>query len=226
MPLLAPPDSEMPASAGQDKRAKSSPAGDSPARTKQKSDKKRELGESNKSDKGLNEILELLTKQTLSNSHKLRDLNSIMIDVFLIPADMPEILSMQEQGSYHSAKAKGNPAHELGPPHVYIAIGMITALARRQPAEIGGQENSTTLTEMSKWMGEVAWEEVNELFRYCKESKVVDSKTRRIEICCTKTEPRMAVLAALRSIGAKQKRGRAPLGAMERELQQWLSKDK
>ena len=131
-------------------------AGGEPAHKKMKDgkqSKRRELGGPASSDAGLKELLDMLTKQTLANTLRTRDLGSILLQVWILPANLPEILAMQEQGSIYASKTKSK-AHELGPPHVYIATGLVQALAKRPPNLAGGEGNLSTLTVLGKFMAE------------------------------------------------------------------------
>ena len=130
---------------------------------------------------------------------------------------------MQEQGSIYASKTKGK-AHELGPPHVYIATGLVWAPAKRPPNIVGGKGNLATLNDLSQLMNEQKWEQVHDVFPYFRESKVFHAKMRRLEFHIVRDEARAAINTALKALGGDHKRGRAPMGAMERELQMWLNK--
>ena len=200
-------------------------AGGEPAHKKVKDgkqSKRRELGGPASSDAGLKELLDLLTKQTLANTLRTRDLGSILLQVWILPANLPEILAMQEQGSIYASKTKGK-AHELGPPHVYIEMGLVQALAKRPPNLASGEGNLATLNELAKFMTKQNWEEVHDVIPYCRESKV-KAKMRRLEFHIVRDEARVAINMALKALGGDHKHGLAPMGAMERELQMWLNK--
>ena len=84
--------------------------------------------------------------------------------------------------------------------------------------------NLKKLQEWQDKLTDLSWQEVAELVRVFKLSKVYDKEQRRITLCVTQDcqELRKAVVGSLDQLGWTRKHGKAPPSHMERELQAFL----
>ena len=118
---------------------------------------------------------------------------------------------------------KGKKDHGLGPPHIYACLGFIEGLMKNHKADIGKQ-NCQVMEAWGKDLEAKTWEEVADLVRMFKLSKVYDKDKRRLTICLAPqlVEVRTAVAGCLVQLGWVRKFGKAPPSHMERELQEFL----
>ena len=111
----------------------------------------------------------------------------------------------------------------MGSPHVYAFQGFLDGLTRNHGSEIGSK-NLKVLQEWQTKLTDMSWQEVAEVVKVFKLSKVYDKEQRRITLCLTPDcqEERKAVVGSLGQLGWTRKHGKAPPSHMERELQGFL----
>ncbi|CAK0905960.1 unnamed protein product [Prorocentrum cordatum] len=155
----------------------------------------------------------------LSLAQSRRNIEGVLFDVLIVPAELPEALKMQEQGSAYNAQvqAKGK-GRGLGAPHLFVFGGLLEALLLRQQSI--GKVNFEKLTEFKARLQSLDYEEKMDITRFTKVDRCYDQGKRRITLCLQ--EGRKEVIGALQQLGAELKSGRAPASHMERELQEWL----
>ncbi|CAK0907646.1 unnamed protein product, partial [Prorocentrum cordatum] len=68
----------------------------------------------------------LMMKMLLSFAQSHRNIEGVLFDVRIAPADPPEVLEMQEQGSAYNAQAQAKgKGHGFGAPHVHVFEGLL-----------------------------------------------------------------------------------------------------
>ena len=108
---------------------------DSSRRTRQKvevqSSQERKRKEGKSGPKKQAEVTQLLVKSCLQNVQRIRSLVAACMITYRLKADSKEAVGIAQslKGYASDAKAKG-PSHGLGPPHLYVWMGLITAFWR------------------------------------------------------------------------------------------------
>ena len=110
---------------------------DSSRRTRQKkvevqSSQERKRKDGKSGPKKQAEVTQLLVKSCLQNFQRIRSLVAACMITYRLKADSKEAVGIAQslKGYASDAKAKG-PSHGLGPPHLYVWMGLITALLER-----------------------------------------------------------------------------------------------
>ena len=170
---------------------------------------------------GQRKLTKLMIKQVLRLTQQMRDVEGALYDTVMIKSSAAEALeiSRQTKACGDGVRAAGR-SHQLGPPHIWAWGGLVSALCRRG-VEVGGR-NLEVLKAHLEELGTMSVQEKCETVRFCKLTKVFDANLRRITMAIPKAGLRTAVLGGLEQAGAERKLGRAPAGAMERELQAWI----
>ena len=168
-------------------------------------------------------LLELMLKTQLRGEQRLRELEGAVYDTYVGKASDLFLNQVSEQTQAYQDKVKGNKEHNLGPPHTYAFLGFIAGLVKNHAAEIG-KKNHETLGAFKEQAETLGWQEVAELVKVFKVSKVYEREHRRITIMLG---PGMAdtgkvIKDSLAQLGWQHKQGKAPPSHMERELQAYL----
>ena len=85
-----------------------------------------------------------------------------------------------------------------------------------------GKHNHDTLKAHLEELSVMSILEKTEVVRFCRISKMFDPNLRRLTLSIPKPGLRAAMLSGLEQTGAERKMGRAPAGAMEREMQAYV----
>ena len=78
------------------------------------------------------------------------------------------------------------------------------------------------LDEFCKKYQDMSVEEKSDLVLMCRVERTYKSETSRLVFSIERSGARQFVLSSLVQLGAIRKQGRAPKGALERELEEWL----
>ena len=114
----------------------------------------------------------------------------------------------------------GQERAQHGPPHLHIFDSMMGALIRKKD-EIGAQNYN----EIKKYVDfcEGADQDMTvRQVKQCRVAKCFEHSKKKIYMAIENTGCRYQVLDALKQLGGEQKHGRAPPGAMEVALQDFL----
>lgn len=165
-----------------------------------------------------------IIKAILGLQQEQRSINSVILYTLIVDSSNPEVCKMIEQGKAYGQLCQEQPRHQQGPPHLFVFAGLLVGLQERK--ESIGIKNLNIISSMiEKWQG---WDldDKADSIRLCRQAKCWDPKNRKIFLAYgngfTEEEQR-GVVNALTQCGAILKHGRAPTGALERELSQWLS---
>lgn len=189
--------------------------------TKAEAQQDRRRAQLGKINPGLKQLMTALLKSQLSVQQQQRSMSSVLFDTLLVSADLSLIAAMQEQGrAYSEATASGQ--RDLGPPHIYIYGGLLQALVQ-EGEKIGALNHATLVEHLKKYEDQPILEKA-ELVQWCRLDRTYRSDVKRITLSIERLGPaRQALLAGLRQVGADLRQGRAPRGALERDLEQWLA---
>lgn len=164
-------------------------------------------------------------KALLQLQQQQRTVSGVLLDVFVIPAEAPEVEALNEQGRrYHELVQSTDPAQRAlveGPPHIYIYGSLLRALLER--GDSIGAATAKFLRAHHAAYEEMVADDRCELVRVCRLDRTWKAETKKIQLHLTAPTVRQNVLAALRQAGAEHKRGRPQAGGLERELQGWLA---
>ncbi|CAK0849801.1 unnamed protein product [Prorocentrum cordatum] len=169
-----------------------------------------------------------MMRQTLRTAQQMREMQSALLDVFLVPEDAQIVLAMQEQTSMYSDAVKNQKNHTLGPPHIWAMGGMLKTFKNVNP---NGTDQPITMTrelhaEIVKAHDEYAEYPVEkkcDLVLICKVEKVFQRGKKQITLCLRNPQFREMILSACKGIDQMElKQGRAPSSHLERELQTLL----
>lgn len=172
----------------------------------------------------------LLFKQVVRSSQSSHDLEAVVLDTPIGPAEQALCTAMSEQDLIYAAETnrigRGN---ELGPPHVWSFGGMMTSLCNQEDQVEAGSDLNMLSEELKNEFGKYEALSVPakaNTVRYCRLSKLFDEKVRRVTLAFAEDEAsqllKNSVPPTLVSSKFAPKSGRAPAIHMERELQGWL----
>ena len=85
-----------------------------------------------------------------------------------------------------------------------------------------GAQTLGDLTSLVNTYKEQSWQDKAQMVQFCKLEKMYAADQKRIVMAVERAEMGAQILAALKQLGREQKFGRAPPGAMEWELQEWV----
>ena len=215
---------------GEDKKTKTPAAdGDEPP-TKKGGGKTGEGGSSGKKkvdgikkNDELKQPMTLVLKTQLRGEQRFREVEGVVFDTYVGPADSLFLNQLTQQTQSYSAKVKGNKGHGFGPPHVYAFLGFLEGLVKGHKEEVRGR-NLETLTKYKTEYQEATWQEVADQILAFKLTKVYDRDKRRLTMSISPTLPdlRKCIAGCMDQIKWERKYGRAPPSHMERELQAFL----
>ena len=142
---------------------------------------------------------------------------AVMMHVFIVSADLPEVTEMRKQTIASQKKAEEGLA--MGPPNIYAFAGLLNSLVTRG-SEMGA-ELETALATLKTDYDAMIVEDRASLVRHCQLEKLFRTDQRRL-VLHLQANIVPHITAALLKIGAVKKQGRAPVGYLERDLQEWL----
>ena len=186
------------------------------ARAESKKRAKKEQGK----DKSTEGIIKLMAKMQLQHAQMLREQQGVLFDVVFMDTESDVIKEMQEKGASYSEQTQGKRGHNMGPPHLHIFDSMMGALVKKKD-EIGAQN----YTEIKKYVDFCEGADQDMILRQvkqCRVAKCFEHSKKKIFMAIENTGCRYQVLDALKQLGGEQKHGRAPPGAMEVALQDFL----
>ena len=167
-------------------------------------------------------LMSLMVKQLLKVSQQTRDIEGVVFETVIGPADSAAVKSALTQNTTYSeqTKVKGR-GHGLGPPHHWTFGGFISGLAESPSLLL---PTKTKLQEALKNYGDMNEEAKNEVVRFFRISKMHDSSKKRLTYSLGPAglELREHLNSALDQLSWEKRCGKAPTSHMERELQKWL----
>jgi hypothetical protein len=170
-------------------------------------------------DKGLKDMMKVMSKLVLSNSQRVKDFEGILFDVIFMKADSKVVMAMKRAGQSYAAKCKADgKKHANGPPHPHLWIAMLHALVE----EDVGQLNKTKLQGYIQETETSTIEAICEQVRLVRVEKPYRADLSRILLHIVNQESRSLILGCFRQLGGEIKMGRPPRGALETELSKYL----
>lgn len=190
-------------------------------------------------DKGLREMLKLMTKQTLQVKQMADQHHAILYDFYRVPSDGKLATALQAASQQYTEKTQAaGRGHELGGPVPYMYLALIQHLITEEINPI----IRTTLTNHVKTLEQSQLVDIYQICKHCQIQKMYKSEFKRLALSFVSTENPLivadagadasepapirlivnAIRTALLQIGAQKQNGKAPAGAMERELAVWL----
>jgi len=170
-------------------------------------------------DKGLKDMMKIMSKLVLSNSQRIKDFEGILFDVIFLKADSKVILAMKRAGQSYATKCRAEgKKHANGPPHPHLWVAMLHALVEDDV----GQLNKTKLQSHIQETEGSSLATLCEQVRLVKVEKPYRADLTRILIHVVGQELRQLILGCFRQLGGDVKMGRPPRGALETELSKFL----
>lgn len=167
------------------------------------------------------EQLALLTKGVLRCLQDSRTTSGVLFDVLVLAASSPIIDLMQQQGQLYNETVQLDKNHKQGPPHIWVMGGLIQGLL--QQGQAVGARTAEVLKEFSEDYTVWTIEERADKIAHCRVEKMFVADSRKITLAINRLGPvREAILQGLVQSGAVRKLGRAPRGALERNLEDML----
>ena len=164
----------------------------------------------------------LLAKATSFLLQSAREVDSILLDMVIVPADHAVATAMKAKTKEWSDQVKeAGKAHALGPPHLSAWVGCLAALEK---LDIGAK-NKTSLKDMQADLDEMQKTSVPMCVRACRVKQTYDKTKVKIILAVRGDleKYRPAIVDSFVQVGADYKCGRAPPSAMERAIQDLLS---
>jgi len=170
-------------------------------------------------DRGLKDMMKVMSKLVLSNSQRVKDFEGILFDVIFMKADSKVVMAMKRAGQSYAAKCKADgKKHANGPPHPHLWIAMLHALVE----EDVGQLNKTKLQGYIQETETSTIEAICEQVRLVRVEKPYRADLSRVVLHIVNQESRSLILGCFRQLGGDIKMGRPPRGALETELSKYL----
>jgi len=173
--------------------------------------------------KELSKAQPVIVKGILSCLQSSRELESIMIDVVILPAESPVVARMKHFTKQWSVKVKeAGQGHGLGPPHLSAWEGMLESLGE---GDIG-QANKTVVQEILAEFRSATPQQTSLTIRMCRAKPTYDKTKVKLMMAVRGQleSKRHNLLEALRQLSGEIKSGRAPPTGLERSLQEMLEK--
>ena len=171
-------------------------------------------------DPALHRVLAALLRSCLVSQRRIRDLESVTLDVFILPTDLPFISRMKRATSNYTQTRRTSPELNIGQPAQYAFEALLEGLALELPDD---SEVKATLTATEVGFKAVSQEERQEVCRLCKLETCYKQNRSRLIINLTHFDTRRAAIKALNAHPAvEQKYGAAPAGATEDEMSKLL----
>ena len=168
-------------------------------------------------------LMTLLMKAVLSSMQGNRMLSGVLLEVVVLKSEAKPVAHMLQQGRNYAAKTKeAGRGHGLGPPHVYIASGLLKGLMEEQSAI--GKKNHDLIVKFSEQFEGEGIEGQCDMVKICRADQTYQGDMHKITLhfAAEQQEALRAILSALQQLDGQRKLGRAPKGPMERELEEWL----
>ena len=164
-----------------------------------------------------------MLKTQLRGEQRLRELEGAVFDTWIGKASDAFLNQVSEQTQAYQEKVKGHKDHGLGPPHTYAFSGFLAGLVKSHGNDVG-KGNREQLEALKAKTDEMGWQELAELVKVFKVSKVFEKENSWITLMLEPgmKDERKAIKNSLEQIGWQHKAGKAPPSHMERELQAYL----
>ncbi len=172
-----------------------------------------------------NELWEAVAKLCLNNAQGMRDLNSILLSTWLVPAGAATPKEMKAEAKDYVKRNKDNK--EEAPPHINIAGAMVEGLIKDidkvlkdEPDDKESQETGNNIKmQLQDYDNELSKLQVTEAVQwipFTRLRKTYLSNFRKVQYNINNPGLKRSVDAAFEYIGAVRKLGRAPNGQLER----------
>eukprot|EP00929_Paragymnodinium_shiwhaense_P092046 TRINITY_DN51925_c0_g1_i1.p2 TRINITY_DN51925_c0_g1~~TRINITY_DN51925_c0_g1_i1.p2 ORF type:complete len:225 (-),score=55.60 TRINITY_DN51925_c0_g1_i1:317-991(-) len=177
----------------------------------------------------MNKLIALIAKLTLSNTQQLRMINSIVLDVFLIPTESPTAQQMKAGTTLYAASVKEidipQRVPRFGLPHHHAWNNML-ASAFELANETEKKEYVTYKGRMDGSSADLYSILTNEV-KVCKIMKSFDANRRKLYVNVVTETPSYKIWLVTKGIfkrtqGFQEKPGQAPPGALENTIQEAL----
>jgi len=164
---------------------------------------------------------QVMLKAILQLMQRTRDIESVVIHTFLLPTSSAIATSMKdEQISYETQVRKHGRGHSLGPPHLHLWARLMETLALLSSTAPADQRDLAAENDTINHMENP--QQLDEQVHLLRLTKTYKLETKRLLLASHHTIT-PAVIRALQAAGAQRKSGRAPRGALEDELERWLT---
>ena len=169
------------------------------------------------------DLLTAMVKLQLQTCQNLREVQSVVLDVYIIKASDPVIKAATEQGQLYADQTRGKKGHTLGPPTPWIFGAILTDLAGRDGVGAKNQQDLKAYLEQGEGM---ELHDKIEAVPVARITKLYDQEMRRVILSIRAVEVRRMLNSSMKQLGADHKLGKAPPGGLERLLQEWLDGDR
>lgn len=218
---------------GDKDKGKDDKGGDKDKRKKQQQQKKTgKKQQGHLEDSDMHELVKLLTKCAVQTQSRLRTIENLTYDTWMVATEHKLIEKATEQGKayHHMAKEHRDKAleagdipgdHGRGPPHLYIWGGVLQGLLD-EGDRIGAKNKKDLETYLAKWNTMDRTAQCDDI-RYCQISPTYHDTMKRLTVALAESsQVKEPLYSALAQLGATRKFGRAPPGALERSLATWV----
>jgi len=134
---------------------------------------------------------------------------------YKVESELGEVLAKTGKGY---ASLSREEKDEAGPPRPHLWLALLGFLAS---SDVGAQ-NKAGLRTLVDSFNEMEVEEVCEQVPMVKTARCYDGAYRKL-LLAVPPQHKSLVVASLKQVGCKARWGRAPPGAMEREMSDWLA---
>ena len=230
-----------------DAKAEPTPAGEAAASTAGGPSKKSRPGEAEdvkkEKPRGMDKTASALHKSMLKAILRCfqdgRDVQGILFDTALGEGSLDELIAGQEQSTAYNELTHGVANHGQGPPHLFVAGGVIANLYEQ--IEERAKQAKTSALPLTDWAANLktladkletaTTEEKARMIRFFKISKAYKKRgeTQKLRLTMSwgpdphSQEARILVMEVLKSFSNMEwKVGRPPAGGLERDIQAWL----
>ena len=176
----------------------------------------------------LKSVLALMCKMMLQTKQEVRDVTSVIFEVFLVPVVLATAeLALQQNALFDQKIRKRGKGHGLGLPHLITFGGLVAGVTKDLQALTDKSAEIEELKLFDKKWHRLNQEEQFEKVKFCRLAKTFDQGTRRLILAfgvdADSQKCKLGIMNALAAIPkVEHKIGRAPPGYMERELSNWV----
>eukprot|EP00929_Paragymnodinium_shiwhaense_P067064 TRINITY_DN33744_c0_g1_i1.p2 TRINITY_DN33744_c0_g1~~TRINITY_DN33744_c0_g1_i1.p2 ORF type:complete len:234 (+),score=64.08 TRINITY_DN33744_c0_g1_i1:45-746(+) len=219
-------------SVGEDGRSRASKRG---RRLGQDGGAKEDIDRTPKEQQQTERLLNLVAKLALSSALQVRVLRSIMLDIYLLPEDHRIVGAIKAATTEYANQVEGISKQKrtevLGLPHLHAWNAFLNAVKGLCKV----QEVATALVAYEQQVvGQVSssnlWTVLHAHVRYCRVQKCWAAKLKRLEINVVIGTPAATLWDVLKkhmgTLGLQERRGMAPPGNLEEQVQRMLDSAK
>jgi hypothetical protein len=176
--------------------------------------------------KDLSKMVMDMNKLLLSHDESITALESVLLTTFILPGECPALKAGKEEGQRYHNKAMSLSKEELtqqdlGPPHVFICLAVLKALAG-PTTQMQEGSHKEQLKDLVKRMEDGTHQECTRIVPHFRVSKTF-KEMLKVKFYFQNTQDTQCLSWYFQQCSGQEKLGKAPRGKMARDCQRWIT---